>query len=175
MHRPVKEWFENEYLNNQTHKALKTSVVGNTIFSAVQNLESKKVFATIFKFSFNNRDTYNFSYKGMDETVGPNECNCPKSILKLLSPTDCKFSLDWRQSVLEYHKSKSQERKAIKNGWFFKLDEALKFNDGMTYQYFKKNGKDVYAYRLEEGVIKRIRVSLKLNNYKHSIQKEISC
>lgn len=44
----------------------------------------------------------------MDESCGPNECACPKSILNLLTPTECEFAKKWRERCYEYHASKSK-------------------------------------------------------------------
>jgi hypothetical protein len=40
---------------------------------------------------------YNFGYKEMDESMGPVKSECPKRILKLLTPTDEQEALEWRR------------------------------------------------------------------------------
>ena len=42
-----------------------------------------------------------FAYKPMDETVGPMYYHCPKSILNLLTPTENKWALEWRDKCYE--------------------------------------------------------------------------
>ena len=42
------------------------------------------------------RDKYSFGYKIISETSGPCDCNCPKSILNLLTPTDSEWAQEWR-------------------------------------------------------------------------------
>jgi hypothetical protein len=42
-----------------------------------------------------------FYYKDMSETMGPCYYDCPKSILKKLSPTTNQYALEWRAKCLE--------------------------------------------------------------------------
>jgi hypothetical protein len=43
-------------------------------------------------------DNTNFCYKILHESEGPYASQCPKSILKLLSPTTNEYALKWRNS-----------------------------------------------------------------------------
>jgi hypothetical protein len=43
----------------------------------------------------------------MDESMGPFECNCPKSILELLSPTDNEYALNWRENCYKNIRKKN--------------------------------------------------------------------
>ena len=40
---------------------------------------------------------YEFGYRTDDETVGPNDAQCPERILELLIPTERPFAKDWRE------------------------------------------------------------------------------
>lgn len=42
-----------------------------------------------------------FGYKLISETMGPNRCECPRSVLSKLTPTDSQWANDWRQKCLE--------------------------------------------------------------------------
>lgn len=64
------------------------------------------VFAVICLLKYMPRSEFNFAYKDMDETCGPNERECPRKILELLTPleeylsTDSmgyKWAAEWRQ------------------------------------------------------------------------------
>lgn len=109
-----------EGLNKGFYDVLKSSMVGKTYYAAIKPLkksngkdESGKciyvdipeseqvVFAAVFLTSTNARDYYNFAYKDMDETYGPCECDCPKGILKLLTPTENKYANEWRVKCYE--------------------------------------------------------------------------
>lgn len=105
-----------EGLNKGHFAVLKSVMVGSTYYAAVQALrrctgydENGKYFyedihenerttwAAIFLTSTDMKDWHNFSYKDMDETVGPYKRDCPKSILDLLSPTESEWANEWRQ------------------------------------------------------------------------------
>ena len=91
------------------YEVLKSAMVGSTYYAAVKKTkfatetepEFSKVFAAICLTSTNMKDYYNFSYKDMDETCGPFQCDCPKGILDLLSPTDNEYANQWRQACYE--------------------------------------------------------------------------
>lgn len=91
---------------------LKSTVVGSTYYGAIEikrNGVRESVFAMVALTSINNKDYYNFSYKDMDETMGPYETKCPVSILKLLTPTDSEYAQNWRQKCEEYADKKKQK------------------------------------------------------------------
>lgn len=102
-------------------------MIGNTYYAAIKLLKAYKgedengksiyedltiseqeVFAVVILTSVNNNDYCNFAYKLMNETVGPCEANCPVSILTLLTPTNNKYALDWRERCF---KNANKERK----------------------------------------------------------------
>jgi hypothetical protein len=43
-----------------------------------------------------------WGYKGMDESMGPNEVDCPLKFLKDLSPPQNEWSKNWREKVVNY-------------------------------------------------------------------------
>lgn len=101
-----------EGLNSGFYKVLKSSMVGSTYYAAVKPLkkygadgqyadipeEEQKVFAAVFLTSTNAKDYFNFSYKEMDETVGPCQQECPKAILDLLTSTKNEYANNWRNA-----------------------------------------------------------------------------
>jgi hypothetical protein len=90
-------------------EVLKSSMVGSTYYAAVKRTkfatetepEISSVFAAICLTSTNVKDYYNFAYKDMDESCGPYQCDCPKSILDLLTPTESEFANEWRKQCYE--------------------------------------------------------------------------
>ena len=120
-----------EGVNTGRYKVVKSSMVGSTYYAAIQNLvrkskdgngevvwvpiteEERETWAAVFLTSVNNRDYFNFSYKEMDETCGPAECNCPESILKLLTPTENEDAQSWRRRCREEHQK--EKRKSVLN------------------------------------------------------------
>jgi hypothetical protein len=110
-------------LNRGHFKILKSTMVGSTYYAAVQvlkeyvgkdkdnndiykDVEDGQVFGIIFLTSINMKDYHNFSYKPMDETMGPHRYDCPISILRLLSETDNEYALKWRQKCWDNHNQK---------------------------------------------------------------------
>lgn len=92
---------------------LKSAMVGSTYYAAIEcksiaDENDRKVFAVIYLTSVDNSDYYNFSYKDMNENCGPYQVECPKSILKLLTPTEHKYAKEWRKRCYEYHANKKK-------------------------------------------------------------------
>ena len=109
-----------EGLNRGFYDVLKSSMVGSTYYAAVKPLKKSNgqdengeyiyidipeneqmVFGVVFLTSTNMREYFNFAYKDMDESVGPNECDCPKGILDLLTPTESEWANEWRKKCYE--------------------------------------------------------------------------
>ena len=115
-----------EGLNEGQYEILKSTMVGGVYYAAVRKLkqycgenadgknqfadlppDKQKVFGAIFATATFKRDYLNFGYKDMDETMVPGECDCPKSISALLTPTDNEYALLWRRRCLDTHSSKA--------------------------------------------------------------------
>ena len=104
-------------------------------------------FGVVFLTSVDSKDYYNFSYKDMDESCGPFSYDCPESILKLLSPTDNEFALNWRKKCREH----LQKRKTLKNApigttieFVFTGSGKSEF-EGKTIQFYKH--RPAYQFR----------------------------
>lgn len=109
-----------EGLNKGFYDVLKSSMVGSTYYAAVKPLKKsggkddsgeyiyidipeneQRIFGVVFLTSTNIKDYYNFAYKDMDESCGPYQCDCPKGILDMLSPTENEYALQWRKTCYE--------------------------------------------------------------------------
>lgn len=64
-------------------------------YAAVQNNASGQVFGVVFIMSGNSNN--GVGIKIVDEGMGPNESECPKSILDLLTPTESQWANEWRE------------------------------------------------------------------------------
>ena len=100
-------------VNKKYHyKTLKSAMVGSTYYAAIEKINNetkeREVFALICLTSVNMSDYFNFSYKDMDETMGPNERKCPIGILNLLTPTDSQWANEWRNDCRKYHEKKNE-------------------------------------------------------------------
>lgn len=114
-----------EGLNEGHYKVEKSTMVGSVYYAAVRKLvrhvgndengngvyepmpeEEQSVFGAVFCTSVDSKSYYNFSYKDMDETMGPYYCDCPNSILDILSPTENEYALAWREKCRERNEKK---------------------------------------------------------------------
>lgn len=102
-------WKTNEIIG--TFEVLKSALIGSTYYAAIKSTkfatetepEKTIVFAAIVLTSVDKNSYYNFAYKDMDETVLPCQCQCPESILNLLTETDSDYAKKWRENCREYH------------------------------------------------------------------------
>lgn len=101
------------YDGEENYKILKASLVGSVVYAAIEkNTDDEKcVFAAVYLTSTKEDDYFNFSYKDLDETCGPNYYDCPESILKLLTPTDNDYAIEWRVECWENIRKKKEKRK----------------------------------------------------------------
>lgn len=124
-------WKTNEIIGK--YEVLKSYMVGSTYYAAVKKTifatetkpEDIKVFAAVTQTNVNNKDYHNFAYKDMDETCGPCQCNCPKGILDLLTPTDSEYANEWRKRCYENLKKK-QDPNALGN---LTIGSVIKYQD----------------------------------------------
>lgn len=73
--------------------------------------EERETFGVVILTSVSMKDYFNFAYKLVDETMGPAQRNCPESILKLLSPIDNEWALEWRKNCWENVRKEKEKRK----------------------------------------------------------------
>jgi hypothetical protein len=123
-------------------KVLRSALVGMRVYYAAVELVriatgQREVWAAICLVRYNPRDPegYIFGYKDMDESMGPYECDCPASILDLLTPTDREYAPQWRARCRE--NIATRRAKAAKPGpragQVIVFDEPLCFNDGRSF------------------------------------------
>lgn len=167
MDMPVKEWFKSNLSDEAT--VLDIAVVKrNTLYAAIRENKTGLVYCAVYLLRWS-RDYYNFSYKSMSEFCGPCEAECPERILKLLSPLNDEndsnsYARNWRKRCYDNINS----RKKINSGNVIKVNEPLKFTNGLMFQYFKKIGKRMYAGIIENNQFKpcsRVRLNMKYIEY----------
>lgn len=127
--------------NPNTYRVLDSALVNmSTFYAAVEQVNKatgeRRVWAAVILVRFG-RDPYNrdnnFSWKDMDETMGPCESHCPERILKLLTPTDNEYALGWRKACW----ANIEKRKARKNlpvGTVLKYGKYVLTIEGPAYQ-----------------------------------------
>lgn len=130
--------------NSSCIEVIKSSMVGSIYYAAAKHTEyyfnkyndgvdSGKVFAIVCITSVDNKDPYyNFSYKDMDETVGPCYYDCPLSILKLLTTTDSEFANEWRNKCYEKLSSRKSSFTSLPLGT--KIEFEIPFDTNSIYK-----------------------------------------
>jgi hypothetical protein len=129
-----------------TSKVLRSALVAMRVYyAAVETVRpttgERTVFAAVCLVRYNPRDRegYIFGYKDMDETVGPNEADCPEAILDLLTPTGYPYAKAWRARCRE----NLATRRALANkpspraGQTIVFDQPLSFSNGRTLDRFE--------------------------------------
>lgn len=68
------------------------------IYAAMSNNNKpEEVFAFIMRYEWDDSDKYNYAFNYWSDESGTTYCDCPGPILDLLSPTDNKYAVEWRQ------------------------------------------------------------------------------
>ena len=93
----------NQKGENYESRILKSCMKGNVYYAAVslKTPEEECVYAAVFLTNYSPRakKEFNFAVKEMDETVGPYRYDFPEEYFKLLTPTNSKYALEWREEV----------------------------------------------------------------------------
>lgn len=117
-----------EYFNEGSkgqYKVAKSVMVGSTYYAAVKELkklvngawvdvpeDKAYVFGVVVLTQTKSNDYFNFGMKPIHEASGPCKSECPMNIIKMLSPTDDKYALEWRRECMEYRKKLTEAVKA---------------------------------------------------------------
>lgn len=171
-------YFE-EGLNRGHYHVRKSAMQGSVYYAAVETLKrfvkeesdgtriyedipenERRTWGVVFLTSTDKKDYYNFSYKDMDESMGPYAYDCPESILDLLSETDNEYASEWRKRCREEAKRKKKKAKLSRlnegsiiritypyeNGKYFKKGDVISLEKECVRQRIYKNKKRVYRW-----------------------------
>jgi hypothetical protein len=119
------------------------TTIKGTFYAAVRYTQEKGMYPVGHTFGLvvlqrrQPRDSYGHNYyrKEIDETMGPNEAECPVRILDLLSPTDSEYAQEWREACRKNATRKASLPK-VKKGDVVQFAHPLSFNNGMTADTF---------------------------------------
>jgi len=141
----IEEFFEQQanYENDKVKsRVLLTAKVGWTeAYAAVEYIhkdtDEREVYALTYMIQYYKNG--HFGYKDMSEHCGPNICNCPEKILKLLTPLkqDGKNANEWAQAWRDKCWAQIERKKkgrGLKVGTVVKFKEPLHFSNGYTRQ-----------------------------------------
>ena len=154
MNQPIKEWFKEQWdYENSDYEVIDSALVKrHTLYGAVKQKSTGKVFCAVFLIRWSPKSWYNFSYKDMTEFAGPCEDECPEKIFKLLTPLNDDndpngWAREWRKRVEKVHVRRKKLKEA--KGKVIKTKDPVEFSNGATYQYFKKVGRRYYTMYLD--------------------------
>ena len=89
-----REWVEGQYTSGR-YEVLDVATKNMVMYVAIKNTETGLVSAEVILTQWTrSTDYFNFGTKGMSESMGPCEDNCPKRILDKLSPLDDLYGPD---------------------------------------------------------------------------------
>lgn len=129
-----------------TSKVLRSALVGMRVYyAAIEHIRNETneriVFAAVCLVRYNPRDRegYIFGYKDMDETVGPNESDCPEAILDLLTPTEYPCAQAWRARCRENLAARHAlaSKPSPRPGQTIVFDRPLSFSNGCKLDRFE--------------------------------------
>lgn len=129
-----------------TSKVLRSTLVAMRVYyAAVETVRAatseRTVWAAVCLVHYNPRDRegYVFGYNDMDETVGPNEANCPEAILDLLTATDRSYALAWRARCREHAAVRRAvaQKPSPRPGQTIVFDAPLSFSNGRSFDRFE--------------------------------------
>jgi hypothetical protein len=131
----------------------------NKYFAALRKPDGT-VFALVvmLKWTPNDRDGFNLTFKDMDESSGPYVYGCPLSILDKLTPTEYPHAIKWRED----NRRLAENWGKVKKGAFIELPEEITFNSGRTVKLFYVESKKPFHVRLAQEVDGGVRVSCSL-------------
>lgn len=114
------------------HKTRRTSGDWQHVtYAAVRNGRTDEVFALVVLTHRNPSPQvyWNFTYKYVDETMGPVESDCPAEILDLLTETDSEYAARWRARCRHNIENPPP---VVAIGATVEFAHELRFGDGVT-------------------------------------------
>jgi hypothetical protein len=172
LRQPVKVWFKELWETSAfDYEVLNIALVKrNTLYAAIKVAKTNEIFCAVYLIRWS-RNYYNFSYKNMTEHSGPCVDDCPKRIMKLLTPLNDEndsngWAREWRKRV-EDRWNKIDILKKSKD-CIIKTEKPVEFTSGASYQYFKKVGRGKVAGLMINGEFEpctRVRFNLDHFNY----------
>ena len=141
------EHIEGDNFYTPGYKAIKHRTIGNNHWTLLETPEGERTISLELLSSYQGE----WGYKGLDESMGPVETNCPLSLLNQATPTTDKWALEWRENVRAEHKTKSERPE-------YQAGQVWKHGNGNTYELLRSAGKRKgwVANEIETGSIYRL-------------------
>jgi hypothetical protein len=161
---PIKDFFINAFdYKNEDGSSGKVVACSSKLGTSYLAYEVSKpdgeraVIGLVCLTAYDHNDYYNFGYKDMSEEMGPNQCDCPEKILKMLTPTTNEYALEWRKNCQETIDKKKSAPK-LKAGDIIEFDKPMTFTNGMDYKRLVVESLKPRIFR-PEGTYNRVKIS----------------
>lgn len=136
------DWFANEFAakDGTPAKFLATATKSRVFYAAWQPREQPYVIAMVCLTNWapNAADGFNFGYKDMEESMGPNEAQAPARLLDLLTPAEqvysgtyLEYAQSWRDRCRE-HAGRVASRPKLFEGAIVTFAQPVKFTNGVS-------------------------------------------
>lgn len=140
---PVLEFFKKKFTVNGEIRVLDGAVVDLRTAYLAYKTDDDRIIAVVCLLERRPKDyPFDFGYKDMDESMGPNERKCPERILKMLTPLPdpiegerdvYQYARAWRQRCWDNLK----KRKTLKEGDEITFDNPISFKNGQSLKTFQ--------------------------------------
>jgi hypothetical protein len=104
-------------------------------YAAIRDERTGDVSASVILMRWTPASFLNFTYKWMDETVLPIECEAPESVLAALTATEHESALQWRQNAAAAAERRS-DRPTVSPGDRVRFTKPLHFTNGLEQTTF---------------------------------------
>lgn len=123
------------------------------LYAAVENPVLDQVFGLVVLMHRNPSPNvyFNFTYKYVDETMGPNESNCPAAILDLLTETDSEYAREWRGRCRQ---NLANPAPTVAKGATVEFEHGLRFGDGVTASVFTFMGRTTFRRVIDHRLVR---------------------
>jgi hypothetical protein len=177
--RTAKQYFTDMISRCEGAELVDIAVVNfRTAYIAVRDLKLGYTYCAVYLIHRAPKSYENFGYKDMTEFAGPCVTDCPKRIIDKLTPLDeiarldsdigessLKWAKEWREKVLDSALVKKERNKSLKNG-ILKTKEPVSFTSGAEFQYFVKEGRQLYALK-DFGTECERKVPVRISGWRH--------
>lgn len=116
-------------------------------YAAVHDKNTDETWALVV-LMHGNRHT--FTYKALDETMGPNECHPSRAVLDALTETDSTYAQEWRADA-RANLAKTKASTRLKPGQTIELATPITFTDGVTAS--RLTFLERFRFRREDGCV----------------------
>ena len=146
------EFFTKEFdMATRGQAIVASATIKRTYYAAIRNADGE-TWALVCLLQWVPRDYFNFGYKDIDETMGPNESEAPARVLDALTSTTSEWANEWRTRCRE-NLARKQATPTVKTGDVLRFAHSFKFTDGSehsTFTFVTRNTFKVYGrnYRL---------------------------